>query len=197
MPVVSVFFFYLWPLHAFLPVYKYKCWQVSANLYAWLHAHLYKCACVCLHQRAQTWFNAKWHPQHQWRSIYLLFGKGLLQSRAVPSTHDIYEAPMSPGTCCPDNWDSFGAMTTKRQTLSQPNLCGPLPTQRWKALKLVGNLNKILLQLIKRENTWHGTIRREDRSETWGGDWVLQKQTERESRFPCKSILMSWFVRQC
>lgn len=36
-------------------------------------------------------------------SIFFFFGKDFLLSGAVPSICDIYEAPMSPGACCPDN----------------------------------------------------------------------------------------------
>ncbi len=88
-------------------------------------------------------------------------------------------------TCCPDNWDGFSAMTTKRQILSRPNLSGPPPTQRLKSSRREQNLNKSSLQLIRRENTWREMIRREDRSRTWRGDWIWQTQTGRESSFPC------------
>ena len=64
-------------------------------------------------------------------SIFFLARTSCSPERFRP-IHDIYEAPMSPGARCPDNWDSFSAMTTKRQILSRPNVSGPLPTWQLK-----------------------------------------------------------------
>lgn len=53
--------------------------------------------------------------------IYLsvcLSGKGLVFLRMSMSILDIYEAPVSPGTCCPGDWDSFSAVATTNRTVA-------------------------------------------------------------------------------
>lgn len=170
-------------LPAKLHVYKRNCWLANASVFM----VECKCTCECLYCYSQTWFNATRHPQHQWRSIYLFFGKDFLLSQAVPSIHDIYEAPTSPGTCCPDNWDHFNAMTTKRQNTvtakcewPAANKAVPIVQKRAKQ-----NLNTNVFRLIRRENTRRELIRREDKRKTSRGVWLKQKQSGKESSFPC------------
>lgn len=74
---------------------------------------------------------------------------------------------MSPGTCYPDNGDSFSTMTKKSKILSGPNLHGQYAEQ---------HLNNSLRLLIRRANKQREMIRTENMSDTCGGENLQRKR---------------------
>lgn len=90
----------------------------------YMHTYLFtsitvgKCQCICMHGCMHICTSVHVHVHISVRKHDLMqhgipntsgalsiffFGKDFLLYRAVPSIHDIYEAPMSPSACCPDN----------------------------------------------------------------------------------------------
>lgn len=73
------------------------------------HAHLYVHVIISMRQQER-------------RQLGIPNSSGVLssvcQGLGVPWIHDIYEAPMSPSTCCPNDRYSFSAVTTTNTTVT-------------------------------------------------------------------------------
>ena len=150
--------------------------------------------CVCVGVR-EPWFNATWHPQHQWRSIYLLFWQGLpaLRSGSAVTWHLRGSPARAPAhvtqttETAPAPWQQNAKYCHGQMWVARCQHGGfEIVRERESEAAFVGKgKKKSLFHSIRGESTWSETIRR-----ARGGEGrIQQKRSVRES-----SSLRSWSI---